>query len=347
MAKKKEETELAIIGVTAEYLRDRLYNIRNQKVLLDTDLAEIYGYETKAFNQQVKNNIEKFDDDFMFRLSDEEVEYLRSNFLTANISTKSRYNPHVFTEQGLYMLMTVLKGPLATEQSKALIRTFKVLKDHVMLNRQLPMERQMLQLSMQVSDATSNIIKIKRDLNIVEENIATAMGELSDVVHKSELADIFSTFGYSNSDSGYLFLNGQIFDADVAYADIYAKADKSIFVIDNFIGPKTLQLLTHSKAGIDIKVYSDNLGKGLTVSEYTDFRKQYSGMNIELYESGGIFHDRYIILDYATDKEKVYLCGSSSKDSGARTTTILEDGDTLKYKALVEQLSANYKLKLK
>ena len=200
---------------------------------------------------------------------------------------------------------------------------------------------------MLVSDATSNIIKIKRDLNIVEENIATAMGELSDVVHKSELADIFSTFGYSNSDSGYLFLNGQIFDADVAYADIYAKADKSIFVIDNFIGPKTLQLLTHSKAGIDIKVYSDNLGKGLTVSEYTDFRKQYSGMNIELYESGGIFHDRYIILDYATDKEKVYLCGSSSKDSGARTTTILEDGDTLKYKALVEQLSANYKLKLK
>lgn len=68
---------------------------------LDADLAEIYGYTTKAFNQQIKNNLEKFDDDFMFELSDEEVEDLRSKNLTANLSSKSRYNPHVFTEQGL------------------------------------------------------------------------------------------------------------------------------------------------------------------------------------------------------------------------------------------------------
>ncbi len=70
-------------------------------------------------------------------------------------------------------------------------------------------------------------------------------------------------------------------------------------------------------------------------------------MKIELYESAGVFHDRYIILDYGTDREKVYLCGSSSKDSGARTTTILEDSDTIKYKDLVDQLSTANKLKLK
>ena len=75
-------------------------------------------FSTKAFNQQVKNNIEKFDEDFMFELTDDEVENLRSNFLTANLNSKSRYNPHVFTEQGLYLLMTVLKGPLAVKQSK-------------------------------------------------------------------------------------------------------------------------------------------------------------------------------------------------------------------------------------
>ena len=347
MANKKEETELAIIEVTKEYLRDRLYDIRGKKVLLDADLAEIYGYENKRFNEQVKNNINKFDEDFMFILTDEELEDLRTKFPSANISNMSRYNPRVFTEQGLYMLMTVLKGPLATEQSKALIRTFKVLKDHVMLSQQLPMERQMLQLSMQVSDATSNIMEIKRNLSIVEDNMATVMGELSDVVRKSELSDIFSNFGVDSTEGGYLFLNGQIFDADVAYADIYSKADKSIYVIDNFIGLKTLQLLTHAKADVEIKVYSDNLGKGLNVTEYTDFRKQYSGMKIELYESGGIFHDRYVILDYGTDKEKVYLCGSSSKDSGARATTILEDSDTVKYKRLVDQLNAANKLKLK
>ena len=85
-----------------EYMKERIYEIRGQRVILDADLSEIYGYTTKAFNQQVKNNIEKFDEDFMFELTDDEVENLRSNFLTANLNSKSRYNPHVFTEQGLY-----------------------------------------------------------------------------------------------------------------------------------------------------------------------------------------------------------------------------------------------------
>ena len=101
-----------------KYLKEKLYKIRGKRVLLDADLAEIYGYDTKGFNRQVKNNIEKFDEDFMFELTDDETEYLRTNFSTANISSKSRYNPHVFTEQGLYLLMTVLKGPLAVKQSK-------------------------------------------------------------------------------------------------------------------------------------------------------------------------------------------------------------------------------------
>ena len=85
----------------------------------------------------------------MFELTDDEVENLRSNFLTANLNKKSRYNPHVFTEQGLYMLMTVLKGPLAVKQSKALIRTFKKMKDYILENRDLIGQREMLQLSME------------------------------------------------------------------------------------------------------------------------------------------------------------------------------------------------------
>ena len=119
MAEEKKE-EIAVIEITEEYMKERIYEIRGQRVILDSDLSEIYGYTTKAFNQQVKNNIEKFDEDFMFELTDDEVENLRSNFLTANLNSKSRYNPHVFTEQGLYMLMTVLKEPLAVKQSKAL-----------------------------------------------------------------------------------------------------------------------------------------------------------------------------------------------------------------------------------
>ena len=93
---KKKEID---VTVTEEYLKEKLYKIRGKRVLLDADLAEIYGYDTKGFNRQVKNNIEKFDEDFMFELTDDEVENLRSNFLTANLNNKSRYNPHVFTEQ--------------------------------------------------------------------------------------------------------------------------------------------------------------------------------------------------------------------------------------------------------
>ena len=132
---KKKEIAVAVINVTEEYLKEKLYEVRGKKVLVDAELAEIYGYTNKGFNEQVRNNIEKFDPDFMFELTDDETEYLRTNFSTANISSKSRYNPHVFTEQGLYMLMTVLKEPLAVKQSKALIRTFKKMKDYLLENR--------------------------------------------------------------------------------------------------------------------------------------------------------------------------------------------------------------------
>ena len=119
----------------------RIYTIRGVKVMLDADLAEIYGYSTKAFNQQVKNNIEKFDDDFRFQLSSKEVdECSRSKILTLNgghRGTNIKYAPYAFTEQGIYMLMTVLKGERATAQSKALIRLFKQMKDCIVENQQL------------------------------------------------------------------------------------------------------------------------------------------------------------------------------------------------------------------
>ena len=102
-------------------LKNKIYMIRGVQVMLDSDLAEIYGYSVKAFNQQVKNNIDKFDEDFMFQLTQEEVDNLRSKFLTANISPMSRSIPYVFTEQGVYMLMTVLRGELATKKALSLI----------------------------------------------------------------------------------------------------------------------------------------------------------------------------------------------------------------------------------
>ena len=102
-----------VIELNKENIKNKIYTIRGQKVMLDFHLAEIYGYTTKAFNQQVKNNIEKFDEDFMFRLTEEEYKNLRCNFCTSSLEDENyggrRYLPYVFTEQGIYMLMTVLK----------------------------------------------------------------------------------------------------------------------------------------------------------------------------------------------------------------------------------------------
>ena len=117
------KNEIAVID--EQLLKDKIYVIRGQQVMLDCDLAEIYGYTTKAFNQQVKNNIGKFDVDFRFQLTEEEADNLRSNYLTSSWGG-SRYLPYAFTEQGIYMLMTVLRGDPAVQQSKALIRLFDV-----------------------------------------------------------------------------------------------------------------------------------------------------------------------------------------------------------------------------
>ena len=137
------EEKQEIILIDEEMLRSKIYEIRGQKVMLDVDLAEIYGYETKNFNRQVKNNKEKFEgDDFMFQLTKDELDVvLRCKNCTLNKGEGQgkhvKYNPYVFTEQGVYMLMTVLRGELATKQSRALIRTFKKMKDYIVDNQNL------------------------------------------------------------------------------------------------------------------------------------------------------------------------------------------------------------------
>lgn len=210
MAEDKKKEEITGIDITEEYLKERIYEIRGQRVILDADLSEIYGYTTKAFNQQVKNNIEKFDEDFMFELTDDEVENLRSNFLTANLNSKSRYNPHVFTEQGLYMLMTVLKGSLAVKQSKALIRTFKKMKDYILENRDLIGQREILQLSIETANNRIEINKINSDMISLEKQISDVAEGLKDVVTKSELADMMNSFIQTMMTSGSCLMQNSV-----------------------------------------------------------------------------------------------------------------------------------------
>lgn len=163
-----------IVVINEDTIKNKIYCIRNQKIMLDFDLAEIYGYETRAFNQQVKRNYEKFDDDFMFQLTDEEVYKLsRSQNVTLNKGTgrgsNIKYNPYAFTEQGIYMLMTVLRGELAVKQSKALIRMFKQMKDFIIENQDFIGSKELVQLAIQTSQNIKDIEEIKSQMATKED----------------------------------------------------------------------------------------------------------------------------------------------------------------------------------
>lgn len=329
-------------------LKDKIYMIRGVQVMLDKDLAEIYGYSTKAFNQQVKNNIEKFDEeDLMFQLTEEETNNLRSNFLTANISVMSRSLPYAFTEQGVYMLMTVLKGELATKQSKALVRLFKKMKDYVIENQQVVSQRDFLRLSLQTSENAQNIIDFRKQLAEIDDKVETVVSNLGDMVRKSELSPIMLNLGKPEIPAGWLILNGQPVESDIAYQQIYTLANKTIYIIDNYISLKTLILFKNAKQNVAVTIFSDNTNNGLHKVEYDDFCKELPGLKIDVKEAGKIFHDRYIILDYGTLDEKIYHCGASSKDGGRKVTTITLTDDTSVYSGLIAQLLKNKPLVLK
>lgn len=385
----EEKTEVII---DEQILKDKIYVIRGVQVMLDSDLAEIYGYTTKRLNEQVKNNIEKFDEDFMFQLSEDEVkelsrsknmllnddflrskiltskqddsnlksiflissleqnpDFLRSKFSTSKTETRGgrQYAPYAFTEQGVYMLMTVLKGELATKQSKALVRLFKQMKDYIVDNQQMINQRDFLRLSLQTAENAQNIIEFRQQLTEIDDKVENVVSNLGDMVRKSELSPIMLNLGKPEIPPGWLILNGQPVESDLAYQQIYTLANKSIAIIDNYISLKTLVLFKHAKQNVSVTIYTDNTNNGLHKVEFDDFCKEYSGLKIDIKKADNIFHDRYIIIDYNTPDEKIYHCGSSSKDGGRKVTTITKIDDTSIYKPLLAQLQKKQILVLK
>ena len=119
---KNQKSNIVAIDINA--VKSRILEVRNQQVLLDRDVAALYGVETRVINQAVKNNPEKFPAGYVVELSSDEFATLRSNFLTANVSSKSRVLPKAFTERGLYMLATILKGEQAVRATLAIIETY-------------------------------------------------------------------------------------------------------------------------------------------------------------------------------------------------------------------------------
>ena len=323
-----EKNEIMIVD--EQSLKDKIYMIRGQQVMLDRDLAEIYCYSTSRFNEQVTRNIDKFDTDFMFELTKEEYQILISQNATSSWGGRRKL-PRAFTEQGIYMLMTILRSDLATVQSKKLIRLFKNMKDYIIENQQLMItQKDYAALARKVESNSEDIEKIK-------ENMVT----------KADLSDFMELFDSGIEHDEVLILDGEPFKADLAYQKIYRRAKKSLMIIDDYISTKTLQHLLHSKRSVKLTIVSDNKAKPpLRQTEYTDFLKENPGRSIVFITSSNKAHDRYIILDFDTKDMKIYLCGASSKDAGRRITTITQLKDILVYIDMAKDLLADPPLRL-
>ena len=317
-AKAVEKPNFSLID--ENFLKSRIYTIRGVKVMLDADLAEIYGYSTKAFNRQVKNNIDRFPEEFRFQLTKTEAEGCsRCKICALNMVPKEKrrgsnikYNPYAFTEQGIYMLMTVLKGDLAVRQSMALIRLFKQMKDYIAAeNKQLLGNDGIAQIALQTAQNTRDIAKHSAGIRELSGEVHDMRENLGKV--NLDLQKVMSNFADPSTFKHFLILNGQRLEADVAYTQIYGMAKKSVLIVDDYLDVKTLDLLRCVAKGVSVKIFSEQHGRTrLTESMLADFRAARPDVELgDVRATGNLFHDRYIYLDYGTDSEKLFHCGAS------------------------------------
>lgn len=311
-----ENTEL----MTVDNICNRVYVIRGQQVMLDYDLAEIYGYEVKRLNEQVKRNITRFPEDFMFQLTKDEIpeEFSKSQIATLNENgdrrgTNIKKLPFAFTEQGIYMLATVLRGELAEQQSIFIMRAFREMRHYIKQNQQFVTQSEMRLVTSKVSEISVQVAGVVDWKNKAEDRFDSIQRSI-DTLNENFVSD--------KDFKNFVIYKGQKFEADAAYIDIYQQAKKSIYVVDDYVNTKTLQLLSQKQAGVEVVLFTEN-GHGkrgfLTTAVVNDFIQEYSPLRIK---PNADCHDRLIVLDYGEPTEQAYHCGASSKDAGKKLCAI-------------------------
>lgn len=224
-------------------IENMIYEIRGKKVMLDSDLAKLYNVETKRINEAVKNNIEKFPERYCFKLSDNESDNLLVEIFDQKIEKRGgKYkNPRVFTEQGVYMLATILKSKEATKITIAIMDAFVVMKN--IINTSLIEQKYFNELT----------IKNTEDIKLLQESF--------DKLNTKE----------SNN---HIFYEGQIYDAYSLLIDILSKAKKEIIIIDNYAGKKLFDIIRN--INVKVKIYTENIDN-ISKEKY---KKQYSNIEI-------------------------------------------------------------------
>jgi phage regulator Rha-like protein len=284
-------------------LVNRIYVVREQKVMLDSDLAEIYGVETRRLNEQVKRNMDRFSELFMFQLSNEEYENLRfqigtssgneflrsQNVTLENSDLKSqnatsswggrRTNPYVFTEHGAIMLASVLKSDTAVQASIRIVQAFVEMRKYISANSQLFLRMDTLEQKMLRTE------------------------EKVDLVYKA-LED------NSIKPKQGIFFDGQVFDAYAFVSDLIRSAENSLVLIDNYVDDSVLTLLTKRKKEVSAIIYTNKISKQLLL-DVKKHNTQYAPVELKEFKNA---HDRFVIID----QKELYHFGASLKDLGKK-----------------------------
>ena len=257
---------------------ERIYSVRGRQVMIDRDLAELYGVETKALNQAVKRNIERFPPSFMFRLKQEEFMELVTICDRFEKLKHSSNMPHAFTEQGVAMLSSVLRSPTAVSVSIRIMESFVKLRQFMMKNSYMFQRMDILEMRLAETESkVGSIMKmIDNDKRIPQQGI---------------------------------FFDGQIYDAYSFVAELIRKATKRIVLIDNYIDDTVLTLLSKRAAGVEATIYTGKISKQLQL-DIDKHNGQYSPIEVRTFSKA---HDRFLIID-----DKVYLIGASIKDLGKK-----------------------------
>ena len=264
-------------------IQNKIYTIRGFAVMIDRDLAELYGVENKRLNEQVKRNIERFPDEFMFQLSKEELENWKSQFATSNKEFMGlRKMPFVFTEQGVSMLSSVLKSKTAIKMSIKIIKSFVNMKKFLSSNANI---------FQRLEDIESKQLKYKLESDEKFTKVFEAI-EVKETTPKQGI-----------------FYDGQIFDAYNFISNLIRDTKSSITLIDNYIDDSVLTLFSKNQ-DINIKIYTKTISKQLKL-DLDRYNSQYKKIEIKIFPNS---HDRFMIID----KKEVYHIGASLKDLGKR-----------------------------
>ena len=265
-------------------IENKILVIRGQQVMLDRDLAELYGVETKRLNEQVKRNKERFPEDFMFVLNRTEKDEVVANCDHLHVLKFSPSLPYAFTEQGVAMLSSVLKSTKAVEVNIQIMRAFVAMRHFLHNNAQVFTE---------INTIKNQLLEV----NIHQKESDRRIDELFDCMDK-----------YAVDDTQGIFFQGQIFDAYAKFENFIQTAKKEIVLIDNYVDLSVLERLRKKQQGVNVTIYTLPNTR-LTAQDVRTFNAQYPTLTLRHTTA---MHDRFLIIDNTT----LYHIGASLKDLG-------------------------------